>query len=259
MSEVGSNVFHTWIQRFVTYEISRKNQSTAMYNTRHKAAQSDKQTGKIVGLNRSENEKDTWETDSQKAAVQEIHTERSDGDISSDNEEHNFLCNETIERHIDATHRETSPSSVVRSQQCNSPMYKDTSQTKNRRKRPHTITNKGHDTLNSPVTPQAEGKWSDKESNELPKQNNSYLLENFSKIIKSALNKMTDAMSSMFKTTIQEASQKQMNKGHTNQTQKVQRGRSTSKSNRLVSRRSPSVKQSLMTLRVTAKNQHTYL
>lgn len=109
------------------------------------------------------------------------------------------------------------------------------------------------------MTPQAEGKWSDKESNELPKQNNSYLLENFSKIIKSALNKMTDAMSSMFKTTIQEASQKQMNKGHTNQTQKVQRGRSTSKSNRLVSRRSPSVKQSLMTLRVTAKNQHTYL
>lgn len=102
-------------------------------------------------------------------------------------------------------------------------MYKDTSQTKNRRKRPHTKTIKGHDTLNSPVTPQAEGKWSDKESNELPKQNNSrtYLLENF--IINSALNKMTDAMSSMFKTTIQEASQKQMNKGHANQTQKVQR------------------------------------
>lgn len=221
-----------------------------MYNTRHKAAQSDKQTGKIVGLNRSENEKDTWETDSQKSAVQEIHTETSDGDISSDNEEPNFPCNETIERHIDATHRETFPSSVVRSQQCNSRMYKDTSQTKNRRKRPHTKTNKGHDTLNSPVTPQAEGKWSDKESNELPKQNNSYLLEKLSKIINSALNKMTDAMSSMFKTTIQEASQKQMNKGHTNQTQKVQRGRSTSKvqrgrstskSNRLVSRRSPSV------------------
>lgn len=133
MSEVGSNVFHTWIQRFVTYAISRKNQSTAMYNTRHKATQRDKQTGKIVGLKRSENEKDTWETDSQKSAVQEIHTETSDGDISSDNEEANFLCNETIERHIDAKHRETSPSSVVRSQQCNSPMYKDTSQTKNRR------------------------------------------------------------------------------------------------------------------------------
>lgn len=212
-----------------------------MYNTRHKAAQRDKQTGKIVGLNGSDNEKDTWETDSQKSAVQEIHTETSDGDISSDNEEHNFLCNETIERHIDATHRETFPSSVVRSQQCNSPIYKDMSQIKNRRKRPHTKTNKGHDTLNSPVTPQAEGEWTDKESNELPKQNNSYLLENFSKIINSALNKMTEAMSSMFKTTIQEASQKQMNKGHTNQTQKVQRGRSTSKSNRLVSRRSPSV------------------
>lgn len=162
-------------------------------------------------------------------------------DISSDNEEHNFLCKETIERHIDASHREISPNRVVRSPQCNSPMYKDTSQTKNRRNRPHTKTNKGHDTLNSPVTPQAEGEWSDKESNEPPKQNNSYLFENFSKIINSALNKMTEAMGSMFKTTIQEASQKQMNNVHTNHTQKVQRGRSTSKSNKLVSRRSPSV------------------
>lgn len=46
-------------------------------------------------------------------------------------------------------------------------------------------------------------------------------------------------MSSMFKTTIQEASQKQMSKGDTSQTQQVQR--STSKSNKRVSRISPSV------------------
>lgn len=82
MSDVGSNIFHTLIQRFVTYELGGR-MKVLLCIIHGIQLHRDKQTCKIVGLYRSENKKDAWETDSQQSAVQETHT--------FDNKEHNLL------------------------------------------------------------------------------------------------------------------------------------------------------------------------